>query len=116
MNKINIGLFIDTFYPMIDGVIMVVDNYAKRLSKYANVYVFAPSSPKEQGLSTALYIAKDVLGDTGACRVHGGGFAGTIQVFLPKSEIENYTTAMKKVFGENSCYILSVRSHGGYEI
>ena len=47
MNKINIGLFIDTFYPMIDGVIMVVDNYAKRLSNYANVYVFAPSSPGE---------------------------------------------------------------------
>lgn len=42
MKKINIGLFIDTFYPMIDGVILVVDNYAKRLSKYANVYVFAP--------------------------------------------------------------------------
>ena len=39
MDKINIGYFIDTFYPMIDGVIMVVDNYAKRLSKYANVYV-----------------------------------------------------------------------------
>ncbi len=47
MNKINIGLFIDTFYPMIDGVVIVVDNYAKRLSKYANVYVFAPSSPGE---------------------------------------------------------------------
>ena len=41
--KITIGLFIDTFYPMIDGVITVVDNYAKRLSKYANVYVFAPT-------------------------------------------------------------------------
>ena len=41
--RITIGLFIDTFYPMVDGVITVVDNYAKRLSKYANVYVFAPS-------------------------------------------------------------------------
>lgn len=47
MKKYNIGLFIDTFYPMIDGVVMVVDNYAKRLSEYANVYVFAPSSSKE---------------------------------------------------------------------
>lgn len=43
MDKITIGLFIDTFYPMVDGVITVVDNYAKRLSKYANVFVFAPS-------------------------------------------------------------------------
>ena len=41
-NKITIGLFIDTYYPMIDGVIMVVDNYARRLTKYANVIVFAP--------------------------------------------------------------------------
>ena len=41
-NKITVGLFIDTFFPMIDGVTMVVDNYARRLSKYANVIVFAP--------------------------------------------------------------------------
>ena len=40
--KITIGLFIDTFFPMVDGVIMVVDNYAKRLAKIANVIVFAP--------------------------------------------------------------------------
>ena len=43
--KITIGLFIDTFFPMIDGVTMVVDNYAKRLSEYANVIVFAPEYP-----------------------------------------------------------------------
>lgn len=42
--KINIGLFIDTFFPMIDGVISVVDNYAKRLKKFANITVFAPKS------------------------------------------------------------------------
>ena len=40
--KITIGLFTDVFYPMTDGVVMVVDNYAKRLMKYANVIVFAP--------------------------------------------------------------------------
>lgn len=47
-NKITIGLFIDTFFPMIDGVTMVVDNYAKRLTKYANVIVFAPEYLKAQ--------------------------------------------------------------------
>lgn len=47
MNKLNIGLFVDTYYPMVDGVVMVVDNYAKRLSKWANVYVFAPTIPKK---------------------------------------------------------------------
>ena len=44
--KITIGLFIDTFFPMVDGVTMVVDNYARRLTKYANVIVFAPRYPK----------------------------------------------------------------------
>lgn len=42
MKKITIGLFTDSFYPFTDGVVMVVDNYAKRLAKYANVIVFAP--------------------------------------------------------------------------
>ena len=41
-DKLTIGLFIDVFYPMTDGVTMVVDNYAKRLSKFCNVIVFAP--------------------------------------------------------------------------
>ena len=41
-NKLTIGLFVDVFFPMTDGVVMVVDNYAKRLSKYCNVIVFAP--------------------------------------------------------------------------
>ncbi len=44
--KLNIGLFIDTFYPMIDGVINVVDNYARRLNQFANVTVFAPKARK----------------------------------------------------------------------
>ncbi len=41
-NKITIGMFVDAYYPLIDGVAMVVDNYAKRLAKYANVIVFCP--------------------------------------------------------------------------
>ena len=45
--KLTIGLFIDTYYPMIDGVVTVVDNYAKRLTKYGNVIVFVPKYPGE---------------------------------------------------------------------
>ncbi len=47
MKKIKIGLFIDTYFPLIDGVIMVVDNYAKELSKYAEVVVVVPSITKD---------------------------------------------------------------------
>ncbi len=46
-NRIKIAMFIDTFYPMLDGVIMVVDNYARRLSKIADVTIFAPKGRKE---------------------------------------------------------------------
>ena len=55
MKKLTIGLFIDTYYPMIDGVVTVVDNYAKVLSKYANVYVFAPKVSKDFDDNTLPY-------------------------------------------------------------
>ena len=41
-NRITVGLFVDVFYPMTDGVVLVVDNYAKRLSNFCNVIVFCP--------------------------------------------------------------------------
>ena len=47
MNKITVGLFNDSFMPMMDGVVMVVDNYAKRLSKFCNVVVFVPKYHKD---------------------------------------------------------------------
>ncbi|MDO5126061.1 MAG: galactokinase family protein [Ruminococcus sp.] len=78
--------------------------------------VFAPSFPKEQGLSTALYIAKDILGDTGACRVHGGGFAGTIQAFVPDDKLHTFIESMENVFGNSCCYVLDIRTVGGTEI
>ena len=55
MKKLNIGLFIDTWFPMVDGVINVVDNYAKRLSKIANVTVFAPRVDKNYDGSNLPY-------------------------------------------------------------
>ncbi len=78
--------------------------------------VFAPSAPSEQGLSTALYFAKEILDGDGAYRVHGGGFAGTIQAFVPNEKATQFSTEMDTIFGENSCHILSIRPYGGVEI
>ncbi|GAB5082993.1 galactokinase [Hominimerdicola sp. 21CYCFAH17_S] len=78
--------------------------------------VYASSAPDEQGLSTALYIAEQVLDGEGAFRVHGGGFAGTIQAFVPESKLEAFRSEMEKVFGEGSCYVLSIRPVGGTEV
>jgi galactokinase len=78
--------------------------------------IFAASAPKEQGLSTALYIASEVLDGKGACRVHGGGFAGTIQAFVPDEKLSTFKRSMENVFGEGSCHILSIRPFGGTEV
>lgn len=78
--------------------------------------VFAASDPTHQGLSLALWLASDVLGDRGACRVHGGGFAGTIQAFVPEDLAEKFVSVVGGVFGEGSCYMLSIRPFGGTEV
>ncbi len=81
-----------------------------------NQNCFTLSNPDEQPVALALCLMEELLKGKGAYRVHGGGFAGTVQAFVPVEETENFVSAMRKVFGENSCYILKVRSHGGCEI
>ena len=81
-----------------------------------NQNCFTISAPNEQPVALALCVSEELLKGKGAYRVHGGGFAGTIQAFVPVEETENYVSSMRRIFGENSCYILKVRSHGGCEI
>ena len=78
--------------------------------------VFACSHPNEQGVSLALYLASSLLGGEGACRVHGGGFAGTIQAFVPDGKLDAFVSGMESVFGAGSCYVLGVRPFGGVEV
>lgn len=81
-----------------------------------NQNCFTLSNPSEQPVALALCVAEELLKGKGAYRVHGGGFAGTIQAFVPVSETDAFVSAMRKILGEDSCYILKVRSHGGCEI
>ena len=78
--------------------------------------VFACSHPDQQGVSLALYLASSLLGGEGACRVHGGGFAGTIQAFVPDQKLDAFVCGMESVFGAGSCYVLNVRPYGGVEV
>lgn len=78
--------------------------------------VYSTSSVNEQGLCLGLALTERFLKGRGACRVHGGGFAGTIQCFIPSEEINEYKSMIEKVFGEGSCYILKIRPVGGYEL
>lgn len=78
--------------------------------------LYSTSNVSEQGLSLAIALTKSFLNGKGACRVHGGGFAGTIQCYIPSDLYSDYKNMIEKVFGANSCVKLFVRPVGGYEI
>lgn len=67
---------------------------------------------REQGVPIALALSKTLLGERGAWRVHGGGFAGTILSFVPDADLEGYLAGMRAVFGPASCHPLSIRAPG----
>ena len=77
---------------------------------------YSNSNVHEQGLCLGLALTERFLNGRGACRVHGGGFAGTIQCFIPNELIDSYKEMIEKVFGQGSCYILKIRPVGGYEL
>lgn len=78
--------------------------------------VYSNKDVTVQNVSLALAISESVLGSDEASRVHGGGFAGTIQAFVKKDNARMYQETMDKVFGEGSCEILSIRKYGGIRV
>ena len=78
--------------------------------------LYSNSNVEEQGLSLAIAVTKNFLGKSGACRVHGGGFAGTIQCYIPNDRLDAYCTMIEAIDGENSCVPLKIRPVGGYEL
>ncbi len=79
--------------------------------------IFATKDVHEQGLSLALCISEDILGGKkGAFRVHGGGFAGTIQAFVAHEDVAEYKAAMDAIFGEDSCVVMSIRPEGAIKL
>ena len=68
---------------------------------------------REQAMAVALTVAGRALGGRGACRVHGGGFAGTIQAFVPLDMLEGFQREVEAVLGKGSCKALSIRPVGG---
>ena len=67
---------------------------------------------EEQGIPLALAVSKGILGGRGAWRVHGGGFAGTIQAFVPDALLDAHLRAMRGIFGDASCHELAIRAVG----
>jgi galactokinase len=73
---------------------------------------YTNKDPSSQGIPLALAVSERILKGRGAWRVHGGGFAGTIQAFVPHERVEKYVQQMKVLFGEHACHILSIRPAG----
>ena len=79
-----------------------------------NLYPCA--APREQGLPVALALTEEFLGRKGAWRVHGGGFAGTIQAYVPRKLMRGYTQLMERYFGPGSVIPVSVRAQGALRV
>ena len=77
---------------------------------------YSSKRPTNQEIPLAIMISKKILNGKGAVRVHGGGFAGTIQAFVPDDLVDAYVEEMERIFGDGACYKLGIRSAGGVEI
>lgn len=78
--------------------------------------VYSNSDVKHQNVSLALAVSDMCLGEKGVSRVHGGGFAGTIQAFVRNDAVAEYQKAMDEVFGKSSCSVLKIRKYGGVRV
>ena len=87
-----------------------------RSSYMYNQNVFTASDVEHQGVSLALAMCEYLLAGKGAWRVHGGGFAGTIQAFVPVDMLSDFCEKIEAVFSKGSCYVLSVRPFGGIKL
>ena len=78
--------------------------------------VYANSDVKCQNVSIALATSDVLLKENGVSRVHGGGFAGTIQAFVDNDYVDEYKTNMDSIFGKGSCSDLRIRKYGGIQV
>jgi len=81
--------------------------------------IYSPGDPHAQGLSVALAVSREFFrarGMSAACRVHGGGFAGTIQAYVPVDVVEDYRAQMEALFGSGALSRLRIRQAGAVEI
>lgn len=100
-----IGTFLDTVKASGDSSFKFLQN------------VYTNNDVHHQNVSLALAVSEAVLeGGAGVCRVHGGGFAGTIQAFVKNDKVAAYLEAMDQLFGKGACHVLKIRKYGGMKV
>ena len=91
-----------------------------RLSGYSSYMylqnVIPTGAVAHQELGLTLALCEHYLAGRGAYRVHGGGFAGTVQAFVPVAGLERFRKEIEKVFGAGACHVLAVRPAGGVPV
>lgn len=87
------------------------DSSAKNLQN-----IYSPKDIDSQNVTVALAVSESILGENGVCRVHGGGFAGTIQAFVKNKAVTSYKETLEAIFGAGSCHVLKVRPFGGIRV
>ena len=86
-------------------------------SSYMYLQNVIPAGYKEhQDVAVALALCEHYLNGRGAYRVHGGGFAGTVQAFVPFDILESFRAGIDAVLGSGACHVLSIRPQGGVEM
>lgn len=87
------------------------------LSSYTALQNVVPTGAvAEQDVAIALALCKRYLNGRGGYRVHGGGFAGTVQAFVPFDILDSFRAGIDAVLGDGACHVLSIRPHGGVEV
>ena len=86
-------------------------------SSYMNLQNVIPTGATcHQEVGLALALCRKLLGGRGGYRVHGGGFAGTVQAFVPNDMLDAFRSGIDAVLGAGACHVLSIRPHGGVEM
>jgi galactokinase len=81
-----------------------------------NQNAYSARDSGHQGIPVALALSQVTLRERGAWRLQGGGFAGTIQAFVPDDLLDGYRALMRSVFGDDACHTLQVRASGGVKV
>ncbi len=98
-----------------DGFLKMIKASGDSSYKYLQ-NVYTNQDVVHQNVSVALAVSDAILGSNGVCRVHGGGFAGTIQAFVKNEAVKEYKETLDKVFGQGACEVLKIRKYGGMKV
>ena len=100
----NMNLFLNTVKASGDSSFKYLQN------------VYSSNDIVNQNVSLALMVSDILLETQGVSRVHGGGFAGTIQSFVKTDFVATYKTQMDQIFGADACKVLNIRKYGGMKV